>query len=66
MKSENIHGKVKVGNVRDDDDDVNLIKIDCAIKSDINQLQPIEFDIIYIPVDITNQRPGFESIIYVA
>ena len=81
MKSENIHGEIQVGtagqrmpqlangdyfNLKKPDDDVNLISIDYAIRSDINQLQPIEFDIIftaqinrdgtnYIPVDITNQ-----------
>ena len=53
-------------NLKKIDDDDNLISIDYAIRSDINQLQPIEFDIIftaqinrdgtnYIPVDITNQ-----------
>ena len=82
MKSENIHGEVQVGsagqrmpqlpdgdyfNLKKPDDDDNLISIDYAIRSDINQLQPIEFDIIfseqinrvrtlnYIPVNITNQ-----------
>ena len=82
MKFENIHGEVQVGSPGERHrmprllngdffnlkklDDVNLITIDYAIRSDINQLQPIEFDIIftdqinrngtnYIPVDITNQ-----------
>ena len=84
MKSENIHGEVTVGSPGERDrmpqlpngdffnliklDDVDLITIDYAIRSDIKQLQPIEFDIIfteqinrvetlnYIPVNITNQK----------
>jgi len=83
LKSENIHGEVQIGsagqrmpqlpngeyfNLKKPDDDVNQITIDYAIRSDINQLQPIEFDIIfleqinrvetsnYIPVNITNQK----------
>ena len=48
------------------EDDENLITIHYAIRSDIEQLQPIEFDIIfsdkinrigtnYLPMDITNE-----------
>ena len=75
LKTKNIDGEVQVGfgtigdylYLRTNDDDKNLIEIDYAIRSDINQLQWIEFDIIfseqinhvrtlnYIPVDITNR-----------
>ena len=52
--------------LRKPDDDENLIEINYAIRSDIDQLQSIDFDIVfsekidrigtnYFPVEITNQ-----------
>ena len=81
MRTENIYGEEQVGtagpqlrqypngnyfNIKKLDDDENRIVIDFAIRSDIEQLQPIEFDIIfsnkinrigtnYITVNITNE-----------
>ena len=78
LKATNIYDEVKVGTdpfgkgprdffvVRKNDDE-NLIEIDSAIVSDTDQLQSIDFDIIfskpinriggtnYIPVNITNE-----------
>ena len=55
LKTKNIDGEVQVGfgtigdylYLRTNDDDKNLIEIDYAIRSDINQLHWIEFDIIF-------------------
>ena len=81
LRTENIYGEEIVGtagpqlpqypngnffNLRKYEDDENRIVIDFAIRSDIEQLQPIEFDIIfsnkinrigtnYFPVNITNE-----------
>ena len=73
MKSENTHGIVQVGTADQrmisnylEKPEEKVIDNDYAISSDIYQLQPIEFDMIfskeinhvgtnYIPVEITNQ-----------